>query len=222
MSDLVEFLPIGVPIEFDPYRAFIEDVPDMVRRARDARKRSAYSYRDFLVGGAAFAWTIGTTETGVDVSGNTKSTKRKEKVCSEPKLLQKAKKAGYNALIGLVVVGTTDVNEIIKVNNFASPTLHPCTSCQGDLLNSPLVSESLIIVTAGSDSDIYQVHSLAELDNMYSSHSVETDQRMCQEGFGRAWTKRLPMYDALVLAEAAVPLEQQRSRAMLAKLAIAA
>lgn len=44
----------------------------------------------FLVGGAAFAWTIGTTDTATFSSGNTKTRQSKEKVCFEPKLIKHA------------------------------------------------------------------------------------------------------------------------------------
>jgi len=211
-----------VETNFDPYRAFIEDVPDMVRKARDARKYSAYSYRDFLVGGSVFAWTIGTTETAVFSSGNTKTTKNKQKVCAEPKLLQHARKAGYSALIGLVVVGTTNRDEIKGVNKYDAPTLHPCVPCQTDLLGNGLVSDDLIVITAGAEHDIYQVHSLGEILAMYRDENVEEVQRAHQEGFGRKWQSRVQIYDSLSLAEAIIPVEQQRPPALLAKLAIAA
>lgn len=86
-----------------------------------------------------------------------------------------------------MVVGTTDKGQIKDVNDYVSPTLHPCISCQTDLLTSGLVTEDLIIITAGADRDIYQVHSLGELSTMYRNGSVEDLQRDYQEGFGKKW-----------------------------------
>lgn len=207
--------------EFDAHRAFLQEVPDMVRRAREARDEEAFSYRDFKVGAAIFAWAVGTSETAVMVGANTKAKQHKEKVCAEPKLLQRAKNAGYSDAIGLVVVATGDVDLIKGVLGYQAPTLHPCTTCQADFRSHRLVSDDTIIVSVNAERDVFQAHSFRELSQMYAEKAVEAEQRVYQEGFGRSWSRRLATYDALVSAEAVMPGESHRERAVLALAALA-
>ncbi len=79
--------------EFDPYKRFIESVPDMLEDARAVVRdpNKSYSYRDVRVGCAAFVIDLEENSITKPARGNVKRGV-KEKICAEKKILGVVKK----------------------------------------------------------------------------------------------------------------------------------
>ncbi len=205
---------------YDPFRLFVDSVPQLAKMARNAANSEAYSYRNFLVGVAGFFINPSASEPGMLSAGNLKSARSKEKVCAEKKVLGQARKAGFTRAVGLVIAGTTDVELIEGVNDVAAPTLHPCTECRLDFEGNPLIGDDTLIITTGLENDRYQVHTYNQIRDLYKSGKIVEDSSR-NTGFGFAdWEQHLDLYDQLTRAEAHVSEGSQRSRAMIAQMAL--
>lgn len=203
----------------DLYRLFVDAVPTMVELARLAAQDEAYSYRGFLVGAAVFAHKPATNETAVLAAGNLKSQRHKTKVCAEKKALNVARAIGMVEAIGLVVAGTTDVELIKEVNNVSTATLHPCSDCQNLFVEHPIMRDHTIIIMTGLEDDIYQVTTSREMLDTYQSgrRAVES---LPVHSFDD-WEDRATGYHLLnATEEATKPLEQQRPKHVLARMAL--
>ncbi len=214
-------LLIGQP-EFDPGRIFISQVPSMVDQARYAARTDAHSYRDFRVGATAFAYNPETQEIGINAAGNLKGRKDKAKICAERKVLEQSKKAGFSVVAGLVIAATTDLEKIKEVTGVSTATLHPCHECQAFCDEHPLMRDDTVIVTTGTDSDRYQVHTHTELRALYRADDpelLETEPHTF--GFDN-WQQRIEIYDHLVRAEKQVIPTEQRSAGKLIQMALLA
>lgn len=218
MSKEVGGLELGAHPDFDPYHLFVGMVPYMVDQARSAASTEAYSYRDFLVGAAVFAAMPETGETTVVAAGNLKTRPGKEKVCAEKKALKTVSKTGHTEVIGLVVVGTTDRELIEQVTRRATPTLHPCDDCLGGFSEHAMMRDETLVVSAGIEEDIYEVHTHKELHAAARNRKKAPPENLLS-GMGN-WSLRQSRYDFLVEQEQQSPPHLQRSRATLAQIAM--
>ena len=205
----------------DPYSIFLEKIPSMADDARYASEADGFSYRNFLVGAAIFAVDKSTHETITLASGNLKVKSTKEKVCAEKRVLNKAKKAGFDTAIGLVIAGVSDVELIKEVTGVPTPTLHPCHDCRGLFDEHSMVNDDTLIISVGLEEDIYQVHNFREMYNLYADNSNEILDQPTGHGFND-WNQTVEMYNHLAWAEDTVPHSGQRSRSQLAQMALMA
>ncbi len=212
-----------VDYDFDVYHQMLSALPYMVAKARTAAENDSASYRGFHVGAAAFAINRANRSTGIFNGGNIKTKKTHEKVCAEKRSVKQAEKHGFEFIPGIVVVATTDKELISEVNqhNIVTPTLPPCAECQdpnGSVAGSPLVdSRHTLILTTGIKRDIYQVHSLGEIQAGFATGDGSSLQE-ARPYF--SWESSLQMYDFLRSQEQRIPLEGRRHDAQLAKLAL--
>ena len=66
-------------------------------------------------------------------------------VCAEAVAIQSAYAAGYQEIIGMVIMGNSQLDEHSKV---ASPTLHPCHECRLLMRKHPIMRNHTRILTA--------------------------------------------------------------------------
>lgn len=220
-SDFRTVINIG-----DPWRRFIELVPEMAEAAVEAAQDQSFSYRNFPVGAAFFVVDSLNGQGAVFDRANTK-VKIKNKVCAELKAQRKIDKTPFDQIIGLVVAGTTDVDKIEEVNQVRVPTLWPCHSCTGDLSGNPKVSPDTLIVTTGigrrAADRIFQIHTFSQIERMYVDGSWDLDGQKTGYDLGYDWSRRrLDLYDSLSLAEQSIAPTMRRSPAQLACLAMLA
>jgi len=142
----------SIASEFDPYHIMMSGMPYMVEQARAGANKFASSYRGFHVGAAAFAVKWSTQETAVFNGGNIKPNPSRPKVCAESVTVRQAEKFGFEEILGIVVVATTDIVKIEEVTGARTPTLHPCDECQdpkGRVAGSALMRDTTLVLTAG-------------------------------------------------------------------------
>lgn len=219
----------------DPYRSFIEAVPRMVGFARVAANELASSYRNFNVGSALYLFYPELNRAELFHAGNTKR-EGQEKVCAEQKVLGQAARSAEKLSIrtghpvqqevaGLVIAGTTEIDEIEAVTQLRTPTLWSCQTCISDYDVNPSVSEDTLLVMTGrrvrGDDERYQVFSVGQMRRLYLGKTTEVDSQQTQYGFDSpAWQQRVARYDALMAAEAVLPVGEQRASSQLAQLAM--
>lgn len=182
---------------FDPYHIMMAGMPYIVEQARSAANKYANSYRGFHVGAAAFAIKWSTEETAIFNGGNIKPNPRKPKICAEAVSVRQAEKAGFEDILGIVVVATTDIVKIEEVTGARTPTLHPCGECQdpkGMVSGNALMRDDTLVVTAGIEQDIYQVHTLKEIQDAYSDNRGDG---LLEARPGFAWELATATYDFL-------------------------
>jgi cytidine deaminase len=213
----------GMSRRFDAYHSFIGMVPFMVDLARATANddNQTYSYRDFRVGAVLMALVEGTNEIGTFSHGNLKKQSHTDKVCAERKALQRADKAGFTKAIGIVVAGTSDRDAIAEVSMRPTATLHPCEDCRHRFNEHPLVRPETLVISAGLDKDIYQVHTVKELDDYYASGTDVPEADVAHLDFD-SWSLRQANYDHLRTSEQTLPIDQQRPDAQLARMALSA
>lgn len=159
---------------------FCKQIPFLVDKARMAANGDAYSYRDFNVGAVGYGVNDATRELDMQSAGNVKRNPGKTKVCAEKRVLGRLEKSGMTRVIGFVGVGASDPNLIEEVTGRATPTLHPCSVCLDMFRESRLVDTNTLVVNAGIDKDIYEVHSVGEQWRMYGG----------DEGVTASWSQR--------------------------------
>lgn len=208
---------LGKPI--DPVFWFMQRVPFLVEIARDEGKKDAYSYRDFHVAGAAIAINSDEKIFWSDVAGNLKR-ENKNKICVERKLEGRARRHAMTDLVGFIVLGTTDRQQIEAVSGLPTPTLHWCADCRHDIPASPIVSPNALVVTCGLDSDVNQTFLAHQVVDMYREAErghVKPALLTAQPDF-TDWEQRVATYQVLSGGEEAVnlPLEMRQRLAQLA------
>ncbi|HEX7368532.1 MAG TPA: hypothetical protein VF261_02655 [Candidatus Saccharimonadales bacterium] len=197
---------LGKP--FDPVYAFLQQVPQLIVRAREIGARSAYSYRNVYVAGSIYGIDESEKTVWQETTGSVKR-QGKEKVCFEKRALALASKTLIPRIIGMVILGASDRRQIESISGLATPTLHPCVVCRAETLaQHPAVSASTLAVTSGLQGDVNQVFSVGQLQRLYEragrgdidaalyeSHSDFTD-----------WEQRLARYgDAVQRLEGTAP-----------------
>ena len=180
----------------DPHRLFLEKFETLFEVAREATTR-AYSYRKkpVRVGTAILSVVDGTTIWGITDGYNTKRDSH-QKICGEKKGLRKASLGGYTHAIGMVVVSSTDTDEIEGINGVRTPTLMPCSVCQGDFRADPIARLDMIVVTAGLDHDVVQVNTASRLARITAdgdSDLLVHEQTLSGLDFARL----VPVYDSM-------------------------
>lgn len=202
--------------DFDPYRRFVQRVPELIDQARDTYydEREAYSYRGFRVGLSGLVMTRGSHDTGTLTAGNLKKV-AKPKLCAEQRFLARVRKAGYDQVVGFVLAATTDRTKITEVTGLATPTLHPCDECRAKLSRSSLITDDTLVVSAGIDKDYYQVQRWGQLTDRYGSE--EEDALIYGDiGFGfEEWDKRVTYYDEFVRGNPAIEARARLAQAAL-------
>ena len=220
MDMKVDALSLEGNPRFDPYHLFVSAVPYMIDTARFMAGNEAHSYRNFLVGAAVFALQPATQETDVFSSGNLKASRGKEKVCAEKKALNKAQKAGFSRVLGIVVVATTDRAKIAEVTNMPTATLHPCDDCLTMFEGHSQVRDDTLVVTAGIDVDIYEVHTHKELHDIALKNELPATE---QVHFGLDnWRPRIDVYDSMFYEQQTMDGAKRTPYAELARIALTA
>lgn len=182
LHDLSSFLSVG---------------PHMIRRSRIASERSV-SYRGFRVGATALGFVPGE---GYRLwsDANRKLSKNVDKDCAENRVLDQARQAKCARIVGLTVVGTTDIAEIQEVTHAATHTLHPCDSCRDLLADDEMIKPDTLIVTSGLRTDVVEAHSAEELAALYGPDGVYQSNAVEDPDFA-GWAERSRQYP-LVSAE---------------------
>lgn len=144
---------------FDPYHQFVELIPFLVDRAREARDE-AVSYRDFHVGAVLLAATGDLRFVGVIEAANTKPTPASDKVCAEKRLFGRARKKGYVEPVGLVVCGELNADH---GSDLESPTLHPCLECR------EIIPDNTLIMSVRPDKDAFELKTGRELKVLHAA-----------------------------------------------------
>ncbi|MGB4966941.1 MAG: hypothetical protein WBO35_01950 [Candidatus Saccharimonadales bacterium] len=195
----------------DPYSQFVQSIPSMVAELRKQRQvqddaygnGTWYSYRNFPVLAAGFAWDMEDQESAVLITGNLKR-QPKQKVCAEKRLLGQMRdsKKPFSHLVGIVIAATTDPSLIEAVIDKPRATLPPCFDCHLDFENSifPVVSNSMPIVTVGLSTDSFQVCTPGSLKDYYSDKSLPTFFHAVQTSMSE-WEDRVETYHTLMVQE---------------------
>jgi cytidine deaminase len=213
----------GMSQQFDPYHNFVGMVPYMVELARTTAfdDDRTFSYRGFRVGTTLMAMVDGTKEIGIFSHGNLKKQSHTDKVCAERKALQRAQKAGFTRAIGLVVAGTSDREAIAAVSMRPTATLLPCEDCRHRFREHPLVTPDTLVISTGLERDIYQVHTVSELDAYYAGDSDMPEAEVIDLNLEN-WSSRQSTYNVLRASELTLPAEERRPDVQLARMALTA
>jgi len=138
-------------------------VLQLLHETSEFRARAA-SYRRFDV--AAGAWCKGAGSTYGRVLGYNVKLDGTDMVNihAEDLVTTKALDAGFQSLSVLAVIGPTQEDH---ASGLHTETLHPCGRCRGRLLESPLVNEHTLFVTARPDFTVIQFASLTAISAMH-------------------------------------------------------
>ena len=208
--------------QFDPGREFIRAVPTLVERARIAATTEAKSHRDVHVGAAGYAVNLPNADSGIYVAGNIKPNRHITTQCAEKLMLEKARKAGFTVVAGIVVASTLNNEEIESIVEARPATLPPCSPCTSYFVDSPLMREDTPIVTVAVGDDRRQVHLNAELRaNYIDGDLTELEKAPVRFGFDN-WDRRVDIYDTLLRAEHELAAEERRSIGKLVQLSLLA
>ncbi len=123
----------------------------MIDQAR-LKSNLGLSYRNFLVGGAAFAFNRYAPrgeQWKIFYGANAKVNPQAPKECGERNAVNAARCVGYTDIIGIVVVGVPQPNEA----GITHPTLRPCHICMETFSLLPEIKEWTEIVTAHLEED---------------------------------------------------------------------
>jgi cytidine deaminase len=206
----------------DPGHEFIRAMPSMVEKARTAALEEAVSYRELDVGAAGLALRPPAIDTGIYTGGNIKPSKHPTTICAEKVMIEKAKKAGFTVIAGIVVASSATVEEIKSVVHVPAPTLPPCPPCSNYFVESPLMRQDTVIVSVPLDSDKRQIRLHAELRASYlNGYLHELEEAPVRYGF-EDWDKRVQLYEDLARAERELPPEEQRTIGKLVQMALLA
>lgn len=203
---------------FDPYRQFVEQVPNLVTMARSAARIKSKSYRDFNVGDGLMV-VDAEDQVGYFAAGNLKTRSSRDKVCAEKIALNQARKAGFLYAVGHVIAATTDVVKIEEVTGAPTPTLHSCGECLGMFLGHPLMRREALIVSVGQEDDAYQVMTSGEMRDMYTLDPAAIEEQPMRFGFDD-WDLHIAAYDQLIARRSDITRPRQQDLAEMAKLAI--
>jgi cytidine deaminase len=148
---------------FNPYREifpaeqlarFEASTLYLLTTAREIARHAAVSYRGFVVGCAVWAFRTHTEyreeRWKVFRGANFKAHVAWSTVCAEQVAVHSARCAGYDRIIGVVVVGEPQQD---SESGRVSPTLHPCGKCRRTFESLPEVDQATRIVTAHLEED---------------------------------------------------------------------
>ena len=125
-------------------RKWLEVLPAVQRLSVQGARLMALSYRNFLVGGAAFCYCSWTGEYAIINAGNLKLWKGSQKQCMEMTLLEMIDPERFNQIIGFAVYG----EEVQPDPSGHIPrTLHPCPACRARMQADPRVTRRTRIYT---------------------------------------------------------------------------
>ncbi len=168
LEEIIEkvFNPRRSISEEEQFERFREILPYLVVKAREAATERATSWRNFHVGCALYAfknvvyraedrWRIFT-------GSNIKVAEDSRPVCAEQIAIGAAREAGYDRIIGMVIMGKPQA-EFEENNTEVHPTLHPCRECRRVFRDLLVFTPDTLIVTITPDEDIYEIYSLTEL-----------------------------------------------------------
>jgi cytidine deaminase len=206
-----------LPMPDDPYRHFLRNVPRYVSMARLKAQKDAFSYRKFHVGSTLYAVSDINGETTEKAAGNLKVSPNHQKVCAEKKVTRRAEKDGMTFAVGYIAVGTTDRKLIAEVTGHGTPTLHCCADCLDLMSGHYLTQDHTLVVTAGLDKDIHQVHTLGQMKEMYQDGSATDFELNHAMNSFDDWTNRVNYYDSLMLDQ---PRAGDVTKAMFARIAM--
>ncbi len=193
--------------ESTDYSQFVSAIPLMVNMARHGAENEAFSYREFHVGASAYAVKFDGSKPPIVIGGaNYKPDQDTPKYCAEMDVIDHATEDGYDHIIGMVIAGTDDPEEIRAVMNRITPTLHPCGACQTKMDNSRLITPETIIVTIALDSDKAQIHTFDDLKMVYEveEQAGNAIQSPVAELDLANWGQREDAFDAITQATADV------------------
>lgn len=163
-------------LEGAEYSQFVSAMPLMVNMARHGANSEALSYRKFHVGASAYAITFDGSKPPMVIGGaNYKPDQETPKYCAEMDVLDHALENGYDHILGMVIAGTDDPEDIRSVMHRVTPTLHPCDVCQSKMDGSDLIAPDTLIVTIALDSDKAQIHTFDDLKLIYEVEEQEGD-----------------------------------------------
>lgn len=160
--------------EEEQFQRFYEILEWLVVEARRVAKENAISYRNFCVGCAVFAFKNKAYEAAqrwrVFIGSNVKIAKDVRTICAEQVAVNAAREAGYDRVIGMVVVGNPQSEENESIQH---PTLHPCKVCRELFKVLPLIRPDTIIFTVLPEDDTYEVHTFEELLEIHKEEKRE-------------------------------------------------
>ncbi len=139
-----------------------------LHRAREAQEL-AVSYRNFKVGAAITALSIGTPNFQIVTGINVKPDQVSEmNVHAEQAALQKVDDRGFTSVSMVAVVGETQND---SQSNKEMKTLHPCGLCRGVLSHHPAIHpENTLILSALPTLRTIEAYSLNALQNYHNNH----------------------------------------------------
>jgi cytidine deaminase len=148
---------------------------ELLWRAAQARFR-AMSYRNFDVGSAVLAFRSKRRHKdawGVFGGMNTKHARNMRPVCAEPIAINAAYEAGFDLIIGIVVVGELREEDVGTIK-----TLHPCQECRWFMHGHPIVDEKTLVMTAlpsdnEGDHDIHETRTVGRLLKLHQRISAD-------------------------------------------------
>lgn len=206
---------------YDPTRAYLSSLKNLVELSRTAAMDDAYSYRNFRVGAALLAINVTNHKMSYFAAGNVKAKAHDNPTCAEYRIIRQAStdKRGFGLIPGLVVAGTTDLQEILDVTGAATPTLHPCHRCRDNFEASPMISDDALIVSVGISKDQLQFHTKKQMRDLYADGYPAPDAQVLPL---QALNTVVDNYDILTRAEGVYPLHLRRSAAQIGYMALAA
>lgn len=136
-------------------KKFYKLLPLLAARARRARQR-AISWRNFRVGCAVLAYSAeGRWKVFTGFNVKRAGDSRDGKVCAEVIAIYAAMKAGYDRIIGMVIVGKPEPESL--------PTLRPCRECRLVFKALRMRPETLVVTISSEDSNRVEVHTFETL-----------------------------------------------------------
>lgn len=185
-------------IEADPWHMFTVLGPSMVDTARYMRQFARH-YNGFNVGACLLAAVVEDekiVETDLFTSANQNLRKwpKDTKICAEPIALAKAKKAGFNKAIAMVVSGPQQPD---TQSGLKSATLHSCGEDRDLYWNHDevrdMVDDDTLHVTVDPDLEIFEIY---ETNELHTHHSLqgEVPLEVCVDPKFGIWRKAGPLY----------------------------
>jgi hypothetical protein len=184
MSELFSAYPKeGVELdESAAVRQFLTSIPEMVQRARRARKE-ANSYR-VKVGVSGLAVNPYTGKSYIRSRGNLKTKKVKETSCAEKRTVKELERIDAVRVLGMVVIGPMDTEEVQSISGVVTDTLHPCWRCRAELPNFSSINDDTLVLSGGgglqgenSNNNLFQIHTLGQIINLYRNPSNVADNQ---------------------------------------------
>lgn len=169
------WIPVELVIKaFDPRRPvpeeeqhqrFHEILPWLSVRAHESAEIRAASWRNFRVGCALLAFKTSSAYSAAErwmvfAGSNIKITKESRTICAEQIAVSAAREAGYDRIIGMIIVGNPQPEEG-SLKEY--PTLHPCKECRRMFSGLSVVTGNTIIVTTLPGGKTLEVHTFEEL-----------------------------------------------------------